>query len=600
VNPTGFWLRTVLAAAILGNARTASAQQVYIRVNQVGYLPHDSKVAVAFSHRALDGSSFEVVEAATGRVAWGPCTLGQDRGAFGRFPHHYWLDFSAFTRPGRYRIRIATSAESSAPFSISADAYRRCPGRILVYLRQQRCGYNPFLDEVCHPFDGRTVEGPVPDGTYIDVSGGWHDAGDYLRYLLTSSNVVCRLLLAYELYPSVFVDSVDALGHPFPNGVPDVLDEARWGLEWMLKMHPAPDQLYHQVADDRDHSGWDLPHQDTSDYGWGPGSYRPVYYATGKPQGLGRYKSDSNGIANLAGRYAAAMAMAARIFRAFDEPFALRCLKAAIEVYQMGLKQPGCQEGTPHNQPYRYHEATWADDMEWGAAELFRVTGDSAYLEDALAFARKIGSTSWMGLDTLRHYEYYPFFNAGHFALWQVTSGAFRDSLAGYYRTGLEAIRLRARKNPYRVGVPFVWCSNNLVAALVNQALLYERMTGDRTFHELLLSHRDWLFGRNPWGVSQFVGIPERGGVTPQHPHSVIAAETGRPIVGGLVDGPVYGTIFRSLKGIRLSREDPLAPFQSDLVVYHDDLWDYSTNEPTLDGTAEAMLFLAAMAAGRL
>src|SRR5438105_4141463 len=83
---------------------------------------------------------------------------------------------------------------------------------------------------------------------------------------------------------------------------------ARRGLEWMLKLHPVPDQLYHQVADDRDHiGGRRLPQDEIADYGWGKGSYRVVYFADGQPQGLQEYKSESTGIANLAGRYAAAM-----------------------------------------------------------------------------------------------------------------------------------------------------------------------------------------------------------------------------------------------------------------------------------------------------
>jgi hypothetical protein len=73
----------------------------------------------------------------------------------------------------------------------------------------------------------------------------------------------------------------------------------------------------------------------------------------------------------------------------------------------------------------------------------------------------------------------------------------------------------------------------------------------------------------------------------------------GRQIVGALNDGPVYATIFNSLKGIRLSREDPYAPFQAEQAVYHDDTWDYATNEPTLDGTAEAHYFLAFFAPAR-
>jgi hypothetical protein len=118
-------------------------------------------------------------------------------------------------------------------------------------------------------------------------------------------------------------------------------------------------------------------------------------------------------------------------------------------------------------------------------------------------------------------------------------------------------------------------------------------MTRDTRFHQLLLEHRDWLLGRNPWGISAFVATPANGGNTPQFPHSVIFDKTKRQITGGLNDGPVYASIYKSLRGIRLLREDPYAEFQSDLVVYHDDLGDYSTNEPTMDGTADASFFMA-------
>ncbi|MGH7455835.1 MAG: glycoside hydrolase family 9 protein, partial [bacterium] len=146
---------------------------------------------------------------------------------------------------------------------------------------------------------------------------------------------------------------------------------------------------------------------------------------------------------------------------------------------------------------------------------------------------------------------------------------------------------------PYHIAVPFIWCSNNLVVNFITHGLLYEQMTGDKRYHEMIVAHRDWLLGRNPWNISAFVSIPTEGGNTPQFPHSVIADKTKRQITGGLNDGPVYGSIYKSLIGIRLTREDPYAEFQSDLVVYHDDLGDYSTNEPTMDGTADAVFFMA-------
>jgi endoglucanase len=367
----------------------------------------------------------------------------------------------------------------------------------------------------------------------------------------------------------------------------------------MLRLHPAPDELYHQVADDRDHIGWKLPHEETSDYGWGKGSYRVAYFADGRPQGLGQYPSASDGVANLAGRYTAAMALAWQTWK--DDPrekaFAERCRQAGIEVYALGRAREGVQQGNSYGAPYRYAEETWADDMEWGAAALLEATGDERYREDALRYARLIGSTSAIGRDTAAHYQYYPFMNAGHFAFFGLAPADAKPELARYYREGLEAAQRLAARNPYGVGVPFIWCSNNLVVALATQAALYERMTGDAAFRPLLHAQWDWLFGRNPWGVSMFTGVPEEG-VFPHNPHLSLTQLTKRSIRGGLVDGPVYARIFESLKGVGLSGSDPFAAFQG-VAVYHDDVMDYSTNEPTMDGTASAVLLAALMAESR-
>jgi hypothetical protein len=156
-----------------------------------------------------------------------------------------------------------------------------------------------------------------------------------------------------------------------------------------------------QVADDRDHKGFRLPQNETVDYGWGPGSYRVVYFADGKPQGLQQYKSESNGVANLAGRYAAAMALGYQIWK--DDPrfrsFALTLLRAAKEVYAFGQAKEGVQQGNSYGAPYPYAETTWADDMEWGAAELFRATRDARFLRDAKRYALLAGTESSMGKD---------------------------------------------------------------------------------------------------------------------------------------------------------------------------------------------------------
>src|SRR5690606_22267198 len=161
----------------------------------------------------------------------------------------------------------------------------------------------------------------------------------------------------------------------------------------------------------------------------------------------------------------------------------------------------------------------------WAAAELYKATRRRAYLADAKRYAKIAGSTSWMEYENIEmsadkheHYEQYPFTNIGHFALYPLVDAKTKRELAGYYRSGIEKVVERAELNPYGIGVPFFWCSNNLVVALVTQIHLYELMTGDRKYHDTMIDHRDWLFGRNPWGTSMFSGIPS-GGVFPTDIH---------------------------------------------------------------------------------
>lgn len=591
----------ILWIVVLCTGNVAGGGEVFLRASQVGYRPDEPKIAVAFGKDGFDGP-FRVVEADSDQTVLEADGVLLPGAGWGKFSRHMEIDFSALRQPGSFRLAIGESR--SAPFQIADDVFQTMPDVLLEFMRQQRCGYNPWLDAQCHQQDGLTAYGPEPSGTHIDARGGWHDAGDLLKYLLTSSNATAQLLLAWQVQQvpvaadgstpgeGIFTDQVDGQGKWQANAAPDLLDEAQWGIEWMLKLHPAPDQLYHQVADDRDHMGWRLPQNDTADYGWGKGGPRVVYFADGRPQGLRSYQSESTGVANLAGRYAAAMALAWQTWKddAQRGPLARRCLQAGIEVYRLGQEKQGVQQGNSCMAPYRYEETTWADDMEWGAAELFRATGDRGYLDDAKRYARLAAAESWMGRTEARHYQFYPFMNIGHFRLHELVDAPTQAELAGYYRQGIERCVDAGRENPYRMGIPFIWCSNNLAVALVTQCLCYERMTGDNRYGAFAARQRDWLLGRNPWGTTMFTEI---GQEFPQDVHLITVQLSKRPVRGGLVDGPVYERIFRNLRGVSIREPDPLAAFQDPRAVYHDDVNDYSTNEPTMDGTASAILMFA-------
>ena len=590
-------MKKYMTFIILISVQSLFAQKIiketstFFRINQYGYQPEESKHAILFSNVPIK-EKVEIIDEKSQKSIAAFKPVKSKAEGLGTFDYYYDLDFSSIEEEGTYFLKGAKSGDQSQPFSISTDSYKETTDQLLTFMQQQRCGYNPFLDIVCHQRDGRSFYGNMPDSTYVDVSGGWHDAGDQLKYLITGSYATAHMLMAYQLYPQKFSDRVNALGQDQPNGIPDVLDEAKWGLDWILKMHVTPDQLVHQVADDRDHKGWKMPDQDPSDYGWGPNSYRAAYFANGEPQGLNKYKSEATGVANLAGRSAAALALGAIVWLEIDSSFAMKCLEAAKTVYALGKAKEGFQQGNSFGAPYRYNEQTWADDMEWGAAELHRITKNQTYLSDAKRYALMANTDNWLVLDSAAHYQYYPFINIGHYALFDQVEKSFQDTLVSYYKTEIEHIARRAITNPYGIGVPFIWCSNNLITSFITQVLLYEKMTGDTKYHQLMLDHRDWLMGKNPWGTSMFTGMPENGEY-PLDVHTSVWAETKKMVPGGLIDGPIFMTIYNKLLGLELTQPDEFALFQNNFVVYHDDIGDYSTNEPTMDGTAGSMIMMA-------
>jgi len=561
-----------------------------IRVNQLGYLPDAPKVAVLCSTAPIDIRDFQVIDGAGKTILVRQAGLAKP---FGPCVVAYRLDFSSIRKPGDYRI--VASGVPSPGIRIRANAYAGAADTLLYYMREQRSGFNPLFKTLVHTRDGIVVDDSARGGKFVPVTGGWADASDYLQYVMTSANATFVMLMAYRDHPGSFADHFDSRGLPGSNGIPDVLDEARHGLEWLTRMFPADSEMYNQLGDDRDHTYWDLPTTDSADYGWGKGKERPVYPCTGRPQGLFKYKNRSNGFASTAGKYASAFALATSIYRKSDPAFAAKLHQKALSAYAIGTKFPGVCQGAPGHAPYYYEEDNWADDMELAAAELYSLTHDRGYLRDALEYAAREPVTPWMGADTAKHYQWYPWHNNGHHEIWRVANAADRKIVAEYYRKGLAAVVGRA-DNGFRIGIPFIWCSNNLMASFATQAYLYRGMTGDNQFREYEQAALDWLFGTNPWGVSMVIGLPHDG-VFARDPHSVVAKEMHVELTGALLDGPVYSSIYHHLLGISLHDPDEYAPFNSGFIVYHDDVGDYSTNEPIMDGTANLSYLLAAMAA---
>jgi hypothetical protein len=568
----------------------------WIRINQLGYAPGGVKVAVFGSKATAILNDFELVNANSNKVVFKGKT-GKAFGKYGPFATTYRLDFSAFKVPGKYLLKAGTA--TSPVFAINEHVYDGAADFCLRYMRQQRSGFNPFLKDSCHTHDGYTLYGPMPDSTHIDVVGGWHDATDYLQYSTTSANATYHLLAAYRDFPSVFTDTKHANGLDGKNNIPDVLDEAKWGLDWLIKMHPNGDWMFNQLADDRDHRGMRLPKEDTNFYG--RGLERPVYFCSGKPQMRGKFMNNTTGVASTAGKFSSAFGLGYAMFSNIDQAYASTLLTKSASAMQLGMEKPGACQTASVLSPYIYAEDNWVDDMELAAVTQYNLNKRSKpnndFLSQAFAYAAKEPVTPWLGADTAKHYQWYPFINVGHYELAKQLKGSRRDTIIQYYKRGIDLVWQKAKSNAFYRAIPFIWCSNNLTVSFAIQCYWYRTLTGDQTCLPLEQACFDWVFGTNPWGTSMVYGLPSWGD-TPVDPHSSFTHVANYPIDGGIVDGPVYTTIFKGLIGLQLHEADEYAEFQSDLAVYHDDFGDYSTNEPTMDGTASLIYLLAAEQAG--
>ena len=525
---------SIVLILIIGFCITVAAQTqngIHLRANQIGFLPSEQKVVLAMTNQNLSGQSFQVVRS-QGSNAF-TSLVGTDRGSYGNFSHLYELNFSSLKTSGRYTVRI--SGASSIPFNIGSEIYAPLIPKSLTFFRVQRCGNTaPIKHKVCHLKDGF-------------AAGGWHDAGDYLKFVITTAAAVNLMLTAYDRHPAAFADATH-------NGRPDVLDESLIGLDWIYRMwDPSHNTLYFQMGDESDHEKWRMPDVDDKN-----GVIRKVYSCA---QGKG---------ANVAGKAAASLALASMILKdpqkSFSDPaLADKYLAAAKQIYEFGKKHPATQPGNPF-----YTETSWKDDMALGAIELYRATRTTSYLNDARSFGKSVQnawSVDWSEMHSLAHYE------IGR------TDPSYRSAAIQFLKRDIDSYQSKAKQNPFRVTLEsFYWGSAAVMVGQALEMLWYEDLSGDHSYHNLAQQQRDYVLGGNPWGVCW---VNSAGKNWSRYPHHQIADITGTQLIGFWNEGPDTKSDWMQYN-IRLRKQDAYAAFQSDAAIYHDDVEDYVTNEPTI------------------
>ncbi|MBM3328724.1 MAG: hypothetical protein FJY67_04505 [Calditrichaeota bacterium] len=522
---------------------------VRILVNQVGFAPRDLKIAVVASDRLLADRTFHLAAYDGSILHTG--TLTPDEGTYLATAHHYRADFTSFTRPGDYRL-LAGGMESHR-FAIGPQPGAAIPDSLLRFFQIQRCGYVRIPPrEPCHPYDATALLGGEAKRP-PDLTGGWHDAGDYTKFLQTTAVATHRLAVAYLLNPSRFGISS---GKPSSH----LIEELKWGVEWLGKAHFREGWIAVQVQDSTDHSvGWRLPEKD-------PLSRNRPVWIDDDPAHLGLFS--------------AAMAAASQAFsRSGESRLSVKALKEAEAGWREAWK--ALREGRviADDAGRRYRDPHPEDNLMLAAVELHFATGKDPYLQVADSLFAAVQPGYWVSWGDMAGIA------AARASSISRPAQEFAERLLSHYDS-------LAARNPFAYPLEsFPWGSAASQTGIANFALLYELTTGDERGKSLAIRQRDYLLGANPFGVSFVAGF---GTDFSRSFHHQVTYLSGISLPGGVAEGPIDSAAFAS-SGIVLAASDRFARLQSKSAVYHDDRNDYLTNEPTVYQAAETLLLFTAL-----
>lgn len=321
-----------------------------IVTNQIGYRTNSLKTAV------FDGASeertFDVVNADTGAVVYTGELSAESNCAFSGETNRTG-DFSAVTTSGSYYITYG-NLEQSYTFQIADDVYHSALDDSVRMLYLQRCGSAVEDDTFGHKACHNTLATIYGTNEKIDVSGGWHDAGDYGRYVVTGAKTVADLLYSYQTAPQLFQDDT---GIPESgNVVPDILDEARYEIEWMLKMQDRSGGVHHKVTCAA-FPGYVMPEEETDEL-----IVTPI---------------STTATADFCGT----MALAYEFYQEIDADFAKQCLNAGEKAWNFLAENLNLIFKNPTDiVTGEYGDNSDRDERYWAAAQMWRATGEEKYL----------------------------------------------------------------------------------------------------------------------------------------------------------------------------------------------------------------------------
>ncbi len=560
-----------------------------IYVNQMGYLPNSKKTAVLAFPQAKDTPAPVLSEKVQLTKEDGTLVLEKEAVPFGpdeaSGDYVFRVDFSEVTDRGTYFLRYADTA--SYPFSIGDALYSDLNILLARALYYQRCGMElaeahagKYARKSCHTAPSvlwteyvKFLAGELPetDMQTFDIRGGWHDAGDYGRYTTAAACALGHILYAYRFFPQAFTKSLTI--PESGNGTPDILNECRYELDWMLQMQAEDGSVYHKHTT-KNHAGFVMPCDDKNQMLLLPASSMAV------------------------GDFVATMALAARIYRPFDTDFADRAL-AAAEKSQIWLEthpeflfvhEKECGTGG-------YGDRSDIDERMWAAMELYRTTGETRYLKLARTFFDEHPSPIQYGWADISGFAGWALLEDELSTAPEVQQTSTLSPLENDFRKAYKELLLKEADHLLDVisscgyGVAmntreYGWGSNLTV---LNRGMLFGtvyRLTPKQEYYTAVVQQMDYLLGVNATDYSYVTGV---GAHAFCNPHNRVPASDGiEETIPGFVSGGANGSRW----------VDPVAkeliPEGTPPMKCYADRWEcYSLNEITIYWNSPA-IFCAA------
>lgn len=638
-----FGARVVMLLAVLGILAGAFASHearaagvAFVRVNQVGYATTATKRAYLMASGVETGATFSVKNASGAAVY--SAALGANLGSWSSsYPDVYALDFGAVTASGTYTIVVSGPIASTSlafPIDTAANIYANAMTNALSFYQNERDGANyipsalrtapghlndanamTYLTPSYNAGSGRFSGDLTSLGVTINASGGWWDAGDYLKFVETTSYTVDMMQLGVR-------DFTNQLGAGSSSS--NFTEEVKFGLDFLQNMwNDSTRTLYYQVGigtgnakTTGDHDIWRLPQVDDT-YG---GTSSQDRYIRNRPVFLAA-PAGSLISPNLAGRLTADFALCFQIFKASNTAYANQCLLSAEHIFALANTNPSGNLLTAI--PFSFYpETEWRDDLELGATELyFALAGGNLpaglpqtdplfYLQSAASWAHAYITGPNDAVDTLNlydvsgaaHYELYrALAQAGNPAGLAVTQADLLTDL----KKQLDKAVTQGASDPFGFGFP--WSNFDTTshgAGLVVMASEYDHLTGSTAYASDGVQWLANILGANAWGISLIVGDGTTFPHCMQHQVANLAGslDGSSPILAGAaVEGPngttskglVSGMVTCPANGI-----DQYAQFNGSSATYRDNVQSWSTDEPAIDLTATSPLAFAWQVAG--